>query len=116
MHQGESVQANPPAPLKGELPPQRLRGAASSYVFAKPWANSYTPLGFPRGEAGRLDGSSEPARLTEEGWRQPKYCLHFVQWYQPKMIANYFSLFKFIYHMENGFYKTSTLFHSPNPS
>ena len=30
------------------------------------------PLGFPRGEAGRLDGSSEPASLTEEGWRQVK--------------------------------------------
>ena len=44
------------------------------------------PLGFPRGEAGRLDGSSEPARLTEEGWRQPKYCLHFVQWYQSRLL------------------------------
>ena len=30
----------------------------------------FLPLGFPRGEAGRLDGSSEPARLTDEGWRQ----------------------------------------------
>ena len=39
---------------------------------------------------GRLDGSSEPARLTEEGWRQLKYCLHFVQWYQLKIIADYF--------------------------
>ena len=27
------------------------------------------PLGFPRGEAGRLDGTSEPARLTDEGRR-----------------------------------------------
>ena len=25
------------------------------------------PLGFPRGEAGSLDGFSEPARLTDEG-------------------------------------------------
>ena len=30
----------------------------------------FLPLGFPRGEAGRLDGSSEPARLTDEGQRQ----------------------------------------------
>ena len=52
------------------------------------------PLGFPRGEAGRLDGSSEPARLTEEGWRQPKYCLHFVQWYQPKIIADSFTTWR----------------------
>ena len=29
----------------------------------------FLPLGFPRGEAGRLDGSSEPARLTDEGQR-----------------------------------------------
>ena len=50
------------------------------------------PLGFPRGEAGRLDGSSEPARLTEEGWRQPRYCLHFVQWYQPKIITDSFTM------------------------
>ena len=35
--------------------------------------------------AGRLDGSSEPARLTEEGWRQLRYCLHFVQWYQLRL-------------------------------
>ena len=27
------------------------------------------PLGFPRGEAARLDGTSEPARLADEGWR-----------------------------------------------
>ena len=27
------------------------------------------PLGFPRGEADRLDGTSEPARLADEGWR-----------------------------------------------
>ena len=24
----------------------------------------------PRGEAARLDGTSEPARLADEGWRQ----------------------------------------------
>ena len=67
-----------------------------------------TPLGFPRGEAGRLDGSSEPARLTEEGWRQPKYCLHFVRWYQPQIIADYFPLFSFIYNMEKVFIKQAT--------
>ena len=52
------------------------------------------PLGFPRGEAGRLDGSSEPARLTEEGRRQPRYCLHSVQWYQPKIIADSFTMWR----------------------
>ena len=52
------------------------------------------PLGFPRGEAGRLDGSSEPARLTEEGWRQPKYCLHAVQWYQREIIADSFTTWR----------------------
>ncbi len=41
MHQGEFAEAKPQAPLKGELPPQRLRGAASNYLFAKTWANSY---------------------------------------------------------------------------
>ena len=43
MHQGESAQPKPQAPLKGELPPQRLRGAARGYVFARAWANSYNP-------------------------------------------------------------------------
>ena len=33
-----------------------------------------------------------------------------------KVIAAYLPLFKFIYYMENGFHKTSTLLHSPNPS
>ena len=60
---------------------------------------------------------ARPVRgVTEEGWRQPKYCLHLVRWYQSKIIADYFPLFRFIYHMENGFYKTSPLLHSPNPS
>ena len=57
-------------------------------------AQGYHPLGFPRGEAGRLDGSSEPARLTEEGWRLPRCCLHFVQWYQPKIIADSFTTWR----------------------
>ena len=54
-------------------------------------------------------------KVTEEGRRQPKCCLHPVQWYQPKIIADYISLFKFIYHIENGSYKTSALPHSLNP-
>ena len=70
-----------------------------------------TPLGFPRGccRAQRIfqnndcqwqsypdsiavafSGSSEPMKVTDEGWRQLKYCLHFVQWYQLKIIADYF--------------------------
>ena len=32
-----------------------------------------------------------------------------------KVIAPYLPLFGFIYHMENGSYKTGTLLHSPNP-
>ena len=39
----QSAQPKPQAPLKGELPPQRLRGAARGYVFARAWANSYNP-------------------------------------------------------------------------
>ena len=65
--------------------------------------------------AGTFSGSSEPMKVTEEGRRQPKCCLHPVQWYQPKIIADYISLFKFIYHIENGSYKTSALLHSLNP-
>ena len=34
------------------------------------WRLLVTTLGFPRGEAARLDGTSEPARLADEGWRQ----------------------------------------------
>ena len=30
------------------------------------------PLGFPRGEAVSHDGTSEPAGLTDEGWRELK--------------------------------------------
>ena len=57
-YQSECTKANPhnpspQAPLKGELPPQRLRGAASSYLFAKAWANSYNPLLPPLGEVPR---------------------------------------------------------------
>ena len=126
------------APLKGELPPQRLRGCSRQLWFSETLGEFVpSPLASPGGVAersesfnnndcrwqsyldpiaGRLDGSSEPARLTEEGWRQLKYCLRFVQWYQPKIIADYFSLFKSIYHVGRGFHKTSTFLHSPNPS
>ena len=105
------------------ISPERGGGASrrrgfrryAEYHFGSTEANPYRLLGFPRGEAGAFSGSSEPMKVTEEGWRQPKYCLHFVRWYQPQIIADCFPLFRFIYHMENGFYKTSTLFHSPNP-
>ena len=30
------------------------------------------PLGFPRGEAAGLDGTSEPASPADEGWRELK--------------------------------------------
>ena len=53
MHQGEFAEAKPQAPLKGELPPQRLRGAAGRYVFAKAWANPYRPSLPPLGEVPR---------------------------------------------------------------
>ena len=42
--------------------------------------------------------------------------MHAVQWYQLKVITDYFSLSRFIYHTENGSCKTSTLPHSLNPS
>ena len=51
--------------------------AVGTYSFMKPWANSCKPhLGSPVGGAGRLDGTSEPARLTEgvsfDEWQQLK--------------------------------------------
>ena len=86
---------------------QRRKGFRryAEYHFGSTEANSYRPLGFPRGEAGAFSGSSEPMKVTEEGWRQPKYCLHFVRWYQPQIIADYFPLFSFNYHMEKVFIK-----------
>ena len=50
------------APLKGELPPQRLRGAVGSYVFMKSRANSqWPPLASPGGKLDFLAiGTSEP--------------------------------------------------------
>ena len=108
--------AHPLPPLKGEVARiARRRGQAryAEYHLECTKANSYKPpLASPGGVAersesfnnngcrwqsyldpiaGRLDGSSEPARLTEEGWRQPRYCLHFVQWYQPKIITDSFT-------------------------
>ena len=82
-----------------------VSGGMQNTIWNAPRRIRTPPLGFPRGEAGSLDGSSEPARLTEEGWRQPKYCLHFIQWYQPQIIADYFPLFSFIPHMEKVFIK-----------
>ena len=95
------------------ISPERGGGASrrrgfrryAEYHFGSTEANSYRPLGFPRGEAGAFSGSSEPMKVTEEGWRQPKYCLHFVRWYQPQIIADYFPLFSFNYHMEKVFIK-----------
>ena len=121
-------------PLKGEEGASRRRGQAryAEYHLEYTGANSYTPLGFPRGCCKAQRSRTVPAQshpppwlprgeagsplgLTEEGRRQPKCCLHPVQWYQPKIIADYISLFKFIYHIENGSYKTSALPHSLNP-
>ena len=84
------------------ISPERGGGASrrrgfrryAEYHFGSTEANSYRPLGFPRGEAGAFSGSSEPMKVTEEGWRQPKYCLHFVQWYQPKIIADSFTTWR----------------------
>ena len=39
------------------------------------------PLGFPRGEAASLDGTSEPARLADEGWRQVGQCMQLDEWH-----------------------------------
>ena len=39
------------------------------------------PLGFPRGEAARLDGTSEPARLTDEGRRQVGSGMQLDEWH-----------------------------------
>ena len=60
MHQGEFVQA--PLASPGGV-------AERSESFNNNdcrWQSYLDPI------AGRLDGSSEPARLTEEGWRQVK--------------------------------------------
>ena len=104
MHQGEFEQATLASP--GGV-------AERSESFNNNdcrWQSYLDPI------AGRLDGSSEPARLTEEGWRQPRYCLHFVQWHRLRVITVYLTIFRVIYHMEKGFHKTSTLLHSPNSS
>ena len=42
------------------------------------------PLGFPRGEAVSHDGTSEPARLTDEGWRELKNSEIPVEWCKTK--------------------------------
>ena len=125
------------AKLRWRIAPEGS-GAVRRIPFGKSEANPYRPpLASPGGVAersesfnnngcrwqsyldpiaGRLDGSSEPARLTEEGWRQPRYCLHFVQWHRLRVITVYLTIFRVIYHMEKGFHKTSTLLHSPNSS
>ena len=44
------------------------------------------PLGFPRGEAVSHDGSSEPAGLTDEGWRWLKVLDFPVEWRKLKQM------------------------------
>ena len=39
------------------------------------------PLGFPRGEAVSHDGSSEPAGLTDEGWREVGSQMQLYEWH-----------------------------------
>ena len=50
--------------------------AAGTYRFMISQANSQQPTWLPNGGAGRLDGTSEPARLTEGVW--------LVEWKQLK--------------------------------
>ena len=51
------------APLKGELPPQRLRGAVGTCGFMKPRANTHNPTWLP-------DGGAVEQSETERGSRQ----------------------------------------------
>ena len=102
MHQGEFVQA----PLAS---PGGVAERSESFNNNDCRWQSYLDL-----IAGSLDGSSEPMKVTDEGRRQSKHCLHSVQWHQSKIIADYCPLFRFIYHMENDFYKASTFPHSSN--
>ena len=102
MHQGEFVQA----PLAS---PGGVAERSESFNNNDCRWQSYLDL-----IAGSLDGSSEPMKVTDEGRRQPKHCLHSVQWHQSKIIADYCPLFRFIYHMENDFYKASMFPHSSN--
>ena len=98
-----------PSPTSPERGGRRIApegsGAVCRIPFGMHQGEFVHPLGFPRGEAGTFGGSSEPMKVTEEGWRQPKYCLHFVRWYQPQIIVDYFPLFSFIPHMEKVFIK-----------
>ena len=50
--------------------------AVSTHAFMKSRANTQQPTWLPNGGAGRLDGTSEPARLTEGVW--------LVEWKQLK--------------------------------
>ena len=58
------------APLKGELPPQRLRGAVGTRVFMKSQANTHNPTWLPDGGAGRPNGLTEGVWFVE--WKQLK--------------------------------------------
>ena len=39
------------------------------------------PLGFPRGEAAGIDGTSEPASPADEGWRQVGSGMQLDEWH-----------------------------------
>ena len=51
--------------------------AVGTHAFMKSQANTQQPTWLPNGGAGRLDGTSEPARLTEGVW--------FDEWQQLKI-------------------------------
>ena len=66
------------APCRGrQLADPLLPGQRGALVVNCLW---FLPLGFPRGEAARLDGTSEPARLADEGWRWLKVSDFSVEW------------------------------------
>ena len=47
------------------------------------------PLGFPRGEAAGIDGTSEPASPADEGWRELESSKIPVEWYKTETNAIY---------------------------
>ena len=49
-------------------------------------------------------------KVTEEGWRQPKYCLHFVRWYQSQIIADSFTTWRTVFIKQAPFSTHRTLY------
>ena len=47
------------------------------------------PLGFPRGEAAGIDGTSEPASPADEGWRELESSKIPVEWHKTETNAIY---------------------------